>query len=344
MEISAIHSSNYANAISDYKYVRNKIVPKNSSVNFRNSNFEIKTQRTTKDISLFVINSKLNDTKKIDAKERKHEELIEKYDKNFALLRNAPILDRFDYVISKLKQGEYVSASTMGILSILYGPEDLREVGSAYKQIKSLFQGKEFINEYNYKVAQHPFSFFRGSILHKALNPFASNNIDIENYSPIARWWSRNVTRIKIWLIEKDKALVDTRFWEKVLNFFNIKIMKVKTPIEEIVQKNNRKNLVEAYKYISDSKLGKLTARAMTTVPVLGTVADATIEALEVRNDIKDGENFFESAGNAVARYATSTITTAYLGAVCSKFGPIGSLGSIVLANYICDKFEKAID
>lgn len=299
MEISAIHSSNYANAISDYKYVRNKIVPKNSSVNFRNSNFEIKTQRTTKDISLFVINSKLNDTKKIDAKERKHEELIEKYDKNFALLRNAPMLDRFDYVISKLKQGEYVSASTMGILSILYGPEDLREVGSAYKQIKSLFQGKEFINEYNYKVAQHPFSFFRGSILHKALNPYILKIDNIEN---------------------------------------------LQTLIEETIQDGSTKNFTRAYKYISDSKLGKLTARAMTRVPVLGSVTDATIEALEVRNDIKDGQNFFESAGKAVARYATSTITTAYLGAVGSKFGPIGSLGSIVLANYICDKFEKAID
>ena len=82
----------------------------------------------------------------------------------------------------------------------------------------------------------------------------------------------------------------------------------------------------------------------MTRVPVIGNIADATIEALEVRNDVMKGENFFESMSKATIRYGTSTITTAYLGAIGSKAGPIGTLGSLTIASFINDKIEKAID
>ena len=46
----------------------------------------------------------------------------------------------------------------------------------------------------------------------------------------------------------------------------------------------------------------------------------------------------------AAIRYGTSTITTAYLGAIGSKAGPIGTLGSLTLANYVNDKIEQIID
>ena len=315
-----------------------------NSINFKNNYFEIKTQRTTNDISQFVIDTKINNLQKVDKQEKRQAEILEKYDKNVGLLRNAPILDRFDYAIAKLKHGEYISATTMGILSILYGPEDLREVSSAYKQIKALVQDNNFVEEYNYKTAQHPFSFFRGSILHKALNPFATSNVDLDSLSPIARWWHMKVLNVKLWLLDRDKALVDTRLGKKVLNFFDVKMNRITTPIEEIAQDGLEKNLVDAYEFIGNNKLGKLTARAITRVPIIGTIADAAIEGLEIRNDVKDGENFFESAGKAAVRYATSTVTTAYLGAIGSKFGPIGSLGSLTVANYINEKIEKAIE
>lgn len=343
MKISVLNSlNNYNKVISDYKYIRNKIVPKNSPVNFKGDNLDIRTQRPSKDISQFIIDAKINNSQKIDNK--KQEELIEKYDKNIGLLRNAPILDRFDYVITKLKQGEYISATTMGMLSIMYGPEDLREVKSAYKQIKNLFQNNRYEDDRIYQRAQVPFSFFRGSILANSLNHFATQNLDLENMGPLKRWWYWSIAQLKLWLLEKDKAVVDTKFGEKVLDFFNVKADKIITQVDEIAQNSTKTKQIKAYEFISDNKLGKLTARAMTRIPVLGTIADATIEALEIRNDIKDGENFFESAGKVVARYATSTFTTAYLGAIGSKFGPVGSLGSIVLANYISNKIEKIID
>ena len=315
-----------------------------NSINFKNNYFEIKTQRTANDISQLIIDRRISNSQEIRKNEKRQEELIEKYDKNVGLLRNAPILDRFDYAIAKLKQGEYVSATTMGILSILYGPEDLREVSSAYKQIKAFVQDGEFVKEYDYKTAQHPFSFFRGSILHKALNPFATRDVDLDSLTPIARWWHTKVLKAKRFLLGADKALIDTMLGKKVLNFFDIRIKKVEAKIEDIPKIDNIPQYINAYEFISDNKLGKLTVRAMTRVPVIGTIADAAIEALEVRNDIKDGENFFEAAGKATVRCATSTITTAYLGAIGSKFGPIGSLGSLTVANYINEKVEEAIE
>ena len=41
---------------------------------------------------------------------------------------------------------------------------------------------------------------------------------------------------------------------------------------------------------------------------------------------------------------ATSTATTAYLGAIGSKAGPIGTLGSLTLASYINDKIQQAME
>ena len=345
MKIGALNSiNNYSKVVSDYKSARRKITPECRAVTFKNNDFEIKTGRKIDDISQFIIDTKKINTQSINKKETQEKEAIKKYDRNLALLRKAPILERFDYVIGKLKQGEYISATTMGILSIIYGPEDLREVGSAYEQIKSLLKGVKPTEEYNYKIAQHPYSFFRGSILHRALNPFVVKNVDYDNLSEFGKWWHRTVINIKRWLVREDKALIDTKLGEKVLKIFNIDIKRITTPIEEITQDGIKKNLVDAYQFISDSKFGNLTARAMTRVPVIGTIADATIEALEIKNDIKDGENFFESTGKAIVRYTTSTLITSYFGAVGSKLGPVGSLGSIVLANYISDKIEKTID
>ena len=40
----------------------------------------------------------------------------------------------------------------------------------------------------------------------------------------------------------------------------------------------------------------------------------------------------------------SSTALTGYLGAIGSKAGPIGTLGSLTLATYINEKFEQAIE
>ena len=347
MKINSVGIINsYQRVTSDYKSIRRKISPEHSAVNFSGEVREISTRRVSEEISKFIVDANLTvPQKKIEKTEKsKKKDVIEKYDGHLAKLRRAPILDRLDYVIEKLKQGEFVSATTMATLSLVYGPEDLRDVSSAYRQIKSLFGKENFIPDYDYKVAQHPYSFFRGSILHKSLNPFANNGIKLEELTGIKKWWYTTVAKTKAWLLEADKALIDTKIGEKFLDKFNIDIKKVSTPIEEIAQNGKTKNLVDAYEFISDSKFGKLTARALTRVPVIGTFTDAMVEVLEVRNDIMKGKNFFESALDGGIRYGTSTITTAYLGAIGSKAGPLGTLGALTLANYINETIEKAIE
>ena len=335
----------YTEIISDYKKIRKKINSENTAVKFSGVRTEINTKRVPNELTTFIVDSSLQ-TSPIAVKtdEKKKKDVVAKYDGHLASLRRAPIVDRLDYVIEKLKRGEYVSATTMGILSIVYGPEDLREVSSACRQIKALYGKKEFKKDYDYKVAQHPYSFFRGSILHKSLNPFASKSVNPEELTGLKKWWHTSVAKVKRFLLKWDKALIDTKIGINFLDKFDIDVKKIETQIDEIIQDGKTKNYVKAYEFISDSKLGKLTARAMTRVPVIGTIADATIEALEVRNDVMRGENFFESAAKAGLRYATSTVTTAYLGAIGSKAGPLGTLGSLTLANYVNDKFEEAID
>ncbi len=347
LQVNGINQINsYARVVSDYKNIRRKLKPEDSAVNFKGMSSEINTRRVPNELTKFIVDANIQTTPiTIKTEEKKKADVVEKYDGHLASLRRAPIIDRLDYVIEKLKRGEYVSATTMGILSIVYGPEDLREVSSAYRQIKALCRGENFQKDYDYKVAQHPNSFFRGSILHKSLNPFASKSVNPEELTGLKKWWHTSVAKTKRYLLKWDKALIDTRFGERfVKNKLGLDIDYIQTSIDEIGSTLDCPIKVKAYKFISDNKLGKLTARAMTRVPVIGTIADATIEALEVRNDVKRGENFFESAAKAGLRYATSTVATAYLGAIGSKAGPLGTLGSLTLANYVSDKIEEVID
>jgi len=262
MKISAYSSiNNYSKVIADYKTTRRKIAPEESSVQFKENNFQISSRRAPNEITQFIIDANLKSSPQIDNKEPKKKDVIEKYDGHLALLRRAPILDRIDFVIEKLKRGEFVSATTMGALSIVYGPEDLRDVNSAYKQIKEFCTKGEWVKEYDYKVAQHPASFFRGSILHKSLNPFATKVVDLDKMSGFGRWWHKTIAKVKVWLLEKNKALIDTKFGKKVLKAFDVKTDRFPIPIEEIAQDGKTKNWVEAYKFISGSKNCKLMQR-----------------------------------------------------------------------------------
>ena len=65
---------------------------------------------------------------------------------------------------------DYMCAKGLTAIAILNGPTDVEEITSAYKEIKSGFKNKN-VNGYDSKKAQHPFSFFRGTILHEYLNP-----------------------------------------------------------------------------------------------------------------------------------------------------------------------------
>ena len=85
-----------------------------------------------------------------------------------------PTFRRIEKVPDKIENSDFIPASGLVALAVLNAPEDWRDMKSAYSQIKSKLTNKTFTPSYDYKIAQHPFSFFRGTLLHKFVNPKTS--------------------------------------------------------------------------------------------------------------------------------------------------------------------------
>ena len=224
-----------------------------------------------------------------------------------------PIFGRVNSVPEKLEEKDYTPAMGLVSLAIMNGPEDLRDVMSSYKQIKEGFPDpKTFHSGYDNRYAQHPFSFFRGTILSEYLNP---NSKDCPNPKLAAK------------LIQEDKTLWDTKFGNWVQENLGVKNEDVVTEIKRIdyTPENNRK--VVAKKFITNSSAKDIIARAMTRTTKLGTIALGGIEAAHVAHEVKNGENFFEQMGKSAVTLGTTIATTGVLGAIGAKhLGPTGSL------------------
>lgn len=310
--MSYYSAQNSAQVLKDYKSARGNFAEDKRDTSI----FEMNTKREAQDISELISKNAIeNTTERNKSTQNRTENSVE--------------FGRFKSAAKEFKEGDYLTGTALGVLAVMYGPEDLREVGSAYRQIQGLLGKARFVREYDYKNAQHPFSFFRGSILHKSMNPFKADG---------------KFREAKMWLLEKDKSLIDTKWGEKLLTKHNIKVENIETPIKEVAQKGKTVKTATAKVFISDNKFANLTARAMTRIPVLGVIADAIVEALDAKFDIENGENFFKAVTSATTNLLSSTITTAYIGALGSKLGPIGSLGTMVVAAHINNKIANAID
>ena len=207
----------------------------------------------------------------------------------------------------------------MGLVSlaVLNGPEDLRDVMSAYKQIKDGFKDPHFHSGYDNKIAQHPFSFFRGTILNDYLNPSSK-----ECPNPKAA----------AWLIKQDKTLWDTKLGNWVQKKLGIKQSDMLTDIEQIDSIPANKRRVPAKVFKCSNLFKDILARAMTRTPVLGVAAMGGIEAAHVAHEVKNGKNFFEESGKSLLTLGTTLAATGILGAIGAKhLGPTGSLAGIGL-------------
>lgn len=216
----------------------------------------------------------------------------------------------------KLEQKDYLPATGIATLAIMNGPEEINDVMSAYKQIKNGFpKPVSFHSGYDNKKAQHPFSFFRGTILHKYLNPLSED-------CP--------TPKIAGWLIREDKCLWDTKFGEWVKKKLNIETDKIETNIERIDSTEKCKKFVNARVYVTNNPFKDIIVRALTRTTKLGTIALASIEAAHIAHEVSYGKNFFEEAGKSALTLGTTTVATGVLGAIGAKhFGPTGSLVGI---------------
>ena len=233
-----------------------------------------------------------------------------------AALEAVPFYGKINSLPDKLEQKDYLPATGIATLAIMNGPEEINDVMSAYKQIKNGFpKPVSFHSGYDNKKAQHPFSFFRGTILHKYLNPLSE---DCPN------------PKIAGWLLRQDKCLWDTKFGEWVQEKFKIKTNNIKTNIETIDSCINDKKFVLAYSLKTNNPFKDIATRALTRTTKLGTIALGSIEAAHIAHEVSNGKNFFEEAGKSVLTLGTTTVATGALGAIGAKhLGPTGSLVGI---------------
>ena len=233
-----------------------------------------------------------------------------------AALEAVPFYGKINSLPDKLEQKDYLPATGIATLAIMNGPEEINDVMSAYKQIKNGFpKPVSFHSGYDNKKAQHPFSFFRGTILHKYLNPLSE---DCPN------------PKIAGWLLRQDKCLWDTKFGEWVQEKFKIKTNNIKTNIETIDSCINDKKFVLAYSLKTNNPFKDIATRALTRTTKLGTIALGSIEAAHIAHEVSNGKNFFEEAGKSVLTLGTTTVATGVLGAIGAKhLGPTGSLVGI---------------
>ena len=239
-----------------------------------------------------------------------------------------PIFRRVERVPDKVEAEDYIPAAGLVSLAVLNAPEDWRDMKSAYRQIKSGAEGKNFIPTYNYKTAQHPFSFFRGTLLHKFVNPATS---------PCPKFAK--------WLLKNDTTLWDTKLKNFIINKFNVQETPIDTKIENITSTKEKPSHVIAKEFITKSPFGELTARAMTRTTKIGAAVLGGLEAAHLIKEISDGENAIKATAKSAVNFASSVAGIGYGGAIGAKyFGPVGSLVGMGIGAIAGNKISDLID
>lgn len=233
--------------------------------------------------------------------------------KNSPVFEAVPVYGRINTLPQKLEQKDYAPAMGIVSLAVLNGPEEISDVFSAYNQIRKGFpKPVTFHSGYDNKKAQHPFSFFRGTILHEYMNPL----------SPKCPH-----PKLAAWLIKQDKTLWDTKVGNWIQEKLGIKTGKIKTTIPDIENSKNNKQMVYARVFKTSNPFADITARALTRTSTLGALALGGIEAAHVVHEVKNGKNFFVEAGKSAVTLGTTLGATGVLGAIGAKYlGPTGSL------------------
>ena len=208
---------------------------------------------------------------------------------------------------------DYMCAKALTTMAILNGPTDVDDLHSAWKQIKSGFKDK-MPDGYDPKVAQHPFSFFRGTVLHEYLNPNSEKCIN--------KNWAKYV-------IKNDMSLVDTKFGDWVRTKLGFEeVGKTDTSVKDLTYIESKPRFVEAKVFKSKNIFGDLTARALTRTSKYGAYALGSLGALHAAHEIADGENTIKEVAKTAMQVGATLAGVGYLGAAGYKY--YGALGSLL--------------
>ncbi len=215
-------------------------------------------------------------------------------------------------VVKEAADKDYLCAKALTSLAVLNGPTDVGELYSAWKQIKSRFKDNKQ-NGYDPKIAQHPFAFFRGTVLHEYLNPNSEKCL------------SKKLAKK---VIKADVSIAETKFGEWGLDKLDVKeVSHENTIIESLLHTRENPNYVKAVVYKSKNTFGDLTARALARTPKLGVFVLGGLGAIHAGYDIAKGENIFAAAGKTALEVGTTLAGVGYLGAAGYKH--LGALGSL---------------
>ena len=239
-----------------------------------------------------------------------------------------PTFRRVENIPNKIEHSDYIPAAGLLSLAVLNAPEDWRDMKSAYNQFKCAATNQTFKPSYDYRIAQHPFSFFRGTLLHNFVNPSTSP------YPKLAKW-----------LFKHDTTLMDTKLGNSILKKFNIEDISHNTQIENITSTKEAPLFIKAKQYKAKNLFGELTARAMTRTTKIGTAVLGGLEAVHLAREISDGENALKSTAKSAINLTSTIAGIGYGGAIGAKYiGPIGSLVGMGLGAIAGNQIAKLID
>ena len=252
---------------------------------------------------------------------------VDKENKLPSIFDIIPTFRRVERVPDKVEHSDFVPATGLVALAVLNAPEDWRDMKSAYAQIKASALGEKFTPSYDYKTAQHPFSFFRGTLLHKFVNPKTSP-----------------CPKLAKWLFKNDTTLIQTRLGDWLINKFKVKEDFVSTKIKNITSSPNEQNYIKARQFKTKPFI-ELTARAMTRTTKIGTAVLGGLEAAHLLKEISDGENAIKATAKSAINLTSSIAGIGYGGAIGAKyFGPVGSLVGMGLGAIAGNKVAKLFD
>lgn len=230
---------------------------------------------------------------------------------NVSIFDMLPPLNRLTSVDNHKKKENKLENAGLVAMAVVNLPEDIRDLKDMAKQIKSTLKNdNSFKQPYDYSKAQHPFSFFRGTLMRKIVHPDTSPCPDLaEN------------------LRTADTTLLDTDFGRKYICKSNIKINDITTKIKDTSFTLQNPSYVMAKSFSGGNPLTELTARALVRTPKLGVLAYGAIETANCAGNIANGENPFKAVYNSTVDLTTTLAGMGFGGAFGAKhFGAAGSL------------------
>jgi hypothetical protein len=250
-------------------------------------------------------------------------------------LDSLPQFRRFGSVEDTVNNGDMLPAIGLASLAAVNFEEDLKDVKAAVKQVKAKFTGEAFKPAYDYKNYQHPFSFFRGTLIEKFANPDVSNNKELAQK-----------------LLKMDRTVVDTKFGKHMLHLLGAENpIEIETAIKDIGHTAQNPLYVKAVGYKNVSAFADITARAMKRVPLIGIVALSLFEVPKILKSLNHDDTITQNTVNLTKQTLKSGINVvsiatsiAYGGAIgAKKFGPSGSLIGMGVGAIIGSAFSKEV-